>query len=170
MISELEGGALVFHELFVTFGYGCEMRDEGFGKLGTIELAPTARVVTRSCLKVTQYFSPDWRRSFAEAYRRKLQTWVNTTSRWRSCDVERALGPQDSPDAQDAYHKAIVPQSVLVSTFRGNSAAVESSFRCRRYFAERQVSWTKRSSPQASAIFHSPRVCSKLPAMKAANY
>ena len=67
VILELEGGALVFDELFVKSAYGYEIRCEVVGKTGTIELAPTARVVARSDLKVSQDFPPDWRGRFAEA-------------------------------------------------------------------------------------------------------
>jgi myo-inositol 2-dehydrogenase / D-chiro-inositol 1-dehydrogenase len=59
VILELEGGALIFDELFVRSGYGYEIRCEVVGRTGTIELAPIARVVWRSGLKVTQDFPPD---------------------------------------------------------------------------------------------------------------
>jgi myo-inositol 2-dehydrogenase/D-chiro-inositol 1-dehydrogenase len=126
VILELEGGVLVFDELFVTSGYGYEIRCEVVGKSGTIELAPIARVVARSGLKVSQDFPFDWRGRFAEAYRRELQTWVNAISRWRSGNVESALGPVDGPDAWDGYRTAVVAQTVLVSMSRGGPAAVES--------------------------------------------
>ena len=89
-------------------------------------MAPTARVVGRSGLKVSQDFPPDWRGRFAEAYRRELQTWVNAISRWRLGNVESAVGPVDGPDAWDGYRAAIVAQTVLVSMSQGGPAAVES--------------------------------------------
>ena len=95
VILELEGGALIFVELFVTSGYGYEIKCEIVGEKGTIELAPTAQVVVRSDLKVSQNFPPDWRGRFAEAYRRELQTWVDAISRWRSGTVESDAGPVD---------------------------------------------------------------------------
>jgi myo-inositol 2-dehydrogenase / D-chiro-inositol 1-dehydrogenase len=61
VVLELEGGALIFDELFVKSGYGYEIRCEVVGRTGTIELAPTARVVARSGLKVSEDFPPDWR-------------------------------------------------------------------------------------------------------------
>ncbi|MBV9491467.1 MAG: Gfo/Idh/MocA family oxidoreductase [Verrucomicrobia bacterium] len=126
VILELEGGALVFDELFVKSGYGYEIRCEVVGQAGTLELAPTARVVARSGLKVSQDFPPDWRGRFAEAYRRELQTWVNAISRWRSGDVESAVGPVDGPDAWDGYRAAVVAQAVLASMSRGGPVEVES--------------------------------------------
>jgi myo-inositol 2-dehydrogenase / D-chiro-inositol 1-dehydrogenase len=123
---ELEGGALIFDELFVRSGYGYEIRCEVVGKAGTIELALTARVVARSGLKVGQDFPADWRGRFADAYRRELQTWVNAILRWRSGKVENGLGPVDGPDAWDGYRAAIVAQTVLVSMSRGGPATVES--------------------------------------------
>ena len=140
VILELEGGALVFDELFVTAGYGYEIRCEVVGKSGTIELAPTARVVARSGLKVSQDFPPDWRGRFAEAYRRELQTWVNAISRWRSGNVESALGPVDGPDAWDGYRTAVVSQSVLLSMSRGGPAAVESMALPQLYHRSRDLS------------------------------
>ena len=70
VILELEGGALIFLELFVKSGYGYEIRCEIVGEKGTVELAPTARTLVRSGLKISQDFPPDWRGRFAEAYRR----------------------------------------------------------------------------------------------------
>jgi myo-inositol 2-dehydrogenase/D-chiro-inositol 1-dehydrogenase len=126
MILELEGGALVFVELFVTAGYGYEIKCEIVCKKGTIELAPTSRVVVRSDLKVSQNFPPDWRGRFAEAYRRELQTWVDAISRWRSGTVESNAGPVDGPDAWDGYRAAVVSQAVLTSMSKGGPARVES--------------------------------------------
>ena len=126
VIMELEGGALVFDELFVKSGYGYEIRCEVVGREGTLELAPTARVVARSSLKVSQDFPSDWRGRFAEAYRRELQAWVNAISRWRSGNVESAVDPLDGPDAWDGYRAAVVAHTVLVSMSRGGPAAVES--------------------------------------------
>ena len=120
------GGALIFDELFVKSGYGYEIRCEVVGRTGTLELAPTARAVVRSGLKVSQDFPPDWRGRFAEAYRRELQTWVNAISRWRLGNVESAVGPVDGPDAWDGYRAAIVARTVLVSMSQGGPAAVES--------------------------------------------
>jgi myo-inositol 2-dehydrogenase / D-chiro-inositol 1-dehydrogenase len=126
VILELEGGALVFDELFVKSGYGYEIRCEVVGKAGTIELAPTARVVARSDLKVSQDFPADWRGRFAEAYRRELQTWVDAIFHWRSGKVENDVGPVNGPDAWDGYRAAIVAQAVLVSMSRGAPVEVES--------------------------------------------
>jgi len=126
VILELEGGALVFVELFVTAGYGYEIRCEIVGKKGTIELAPTSRVVVRSDLKASQNVPPDWRGRFAEAYRRELQTWVDAISRWRAGTVESDAGPVDGPDAWDGYRAAVVSQAVLASMSKGGPARVDS--------------------------------------------
>ena len=126
LILELEGGALVFVELFVTAGYGYEIKCEIVGKKGTIELAPTSQVVVRSDLKVSQNFPTDWRGRFAEAYRRELQTWVDAISRWRSGTVESNVGPVDGPDAWDGYRAAVVSQAVLASMSQGDPVPVES--------------------------------------------
>jgi myo-inositol 2-dehydrogenase / D-chiro-inositol 1-dehydrogenase len=126
LILELEGGALVFVELFVTAGYGYEIKCEIVGKKGTIELAPTSRVVVRSDLKVSRNFPPDWRGRFAEAYRRELQTWVDAILRWRSGTVESGAGPVDGPDAWDGYRAAVISQAVLASMSHGGPARVEA--------------------------------------------
>jgi myo-inositol 2-dehydrogenase / D-chiro-inositol 1-dehydrogenase len=125
VIMELEGGALVFDELFMQSGYGYEIRCEVVGTAGTIELAPTARVVTRSRLKVSRDFPPDWRGRFADAYRRELQTWVDAVNRWLSGDAAKEVGPVNGPDAWDGYRAALVAQTVLLSMAQGVPVAVE---------------------------------------------
>ncbi len=122
---ELEGGALVFKEIFAKSGYGYEIRCEVVGEKGTIELAPAARVLARSDLKVNQDLPPDWRGRFAEAYRRELQSWVNVIFRWRSGETAGALGPVEGPDAWDGYRAAVISQALLVALSRGGPAAVE---------------------------------------------
>ena len=122
---ELEGGALVFDEIFVRSGYGYEIRCEVVGTAGTIELAPTARVVTRSRLKVSGNFPSDWRGRFADAYRRELQTWVDAVTRWLSREVENKAGPVDGPDAWDGYRAALVAQTVLLSMAQGAPIPVQ---------------------------------------------
>ena len=126
VILELDGGALVFVELFVTAGYGYEIKCEVVGKKGTIELAASSRVVVRSDLKASQNLPADWRGRFAEAYRRELQTWVDAISRWRAGTVERDAGPVDGPDAWDGYRAAVVSQAVLASMSKGGPARVDS--------------------------------------------
>ena len=133
VILELEGGALIFVEIFARAGYGYEIRCEVVGQAGTIELAPTARVVARSGLKVSQDFPPDWRGRFADAYRCELQTWVDAIFRWRTSSVEDGVGPVDGPDAWDGYRAAVVAQTVLVSMSQGGPAAVESMVLPRLY-------------------------------------
>ncbi|MET0224291.1 MAG: Gfo/Idh/MocA family oxidoreductase, partial [Terrimicrobium sp.] len=83
-----------------------------------------ARVVTRSHLKVSRDFPPDWRGRFADAYRRELQTWVDAVTRWRS-GVGKNAGPVDGPDAWDGYRAALVAQTVLLSMAQGIPVAVE---------------------------------------------
>jgi myo-inositol 2-dehydrogenase / D-chiro-inositol 1-dehydrogenase len=126
VILELEGGALIFLELFVRSGYGYEIKCEIVGEIGTVELASTARTVVRSGLKISQDFPPDWRGRFAEAYRRELQTWVNAVSRWRLGDVKSEAGPVDGPDAWDGYRAAVTSQAVLASMSQGGPVPVES--------------------------------------------
>jgi myo-inositol 2-dehydrogenase/D-chiro-inositol 1-dehydrogenase len=149
VILELEGGALIFDELFMKSGYGYEIRCEVVCEKGTIELAPGARVVARSDLKASQDFPPDWRGRFAEAYRRELQAWVNAISRWRSGTVESGAGPVDGPDAWDGYRAAVISQALLVSMSQENPVPVESLplpelyRRCRASVADRYSSPTR---------------------------
>ena len=126
VVMELEGGALVFDELFMRSGYGYEIRCEVLGTAGTIELAPNARVMTRSHLKVSGDFPPDWRGRFADAYRRELQTWVDAVTRWRSGVVKNDAGPVDGPDAWDGYRAALIAQTVLLSMAQGAPVVVEA--------------------------------------------
>jgi myo-inositol 2-dehydrogenase/D-chiro-inositol 1-dehydrogenase len=126
VVLELEGGALIFDELFVKSGYGYEIRCEVVGKKGTIELAHPTRVVSRSDLKISQDFPPDWRGRFAEAYRRELQTWVDAILSWRSANMTNNAGPVNGPDVWDGYRAAVVSRAVLASMAQGAPALVES--------------------------------------------
>jgi myo-inositol 2-dehydrogenase / D-chiro-inositol 1-dehydrogenase len=88
-------------------------------------VAPTARVVTRSRLKASRDFPPDWRGRFADAYRRELQTWVDAIVRWCSGNAKNGVGPVDGPDAWDGYRAALVAETTLVSMAQGIPVAVE---------------------------------------------
>jgi myo-inositol 2-dehydrogenase / D-chiro-inositol 1-dehydrogenase len=124
VILELDGGGLVVAEILMKSSYGYEIRCEIVGEKGTIELAPTASVVVRSDLKISQDFPSDWRGRFAEAYRLELQSWVDAIFSWRSGKTER--DPVDGPDAWDGYRAAVISDAVLVSMSRGGRAVVES--------------------------------------------
>ena len=126
VILELEGGGLIFDELFVKSGYGYEIRCEVVGHLGTIELAPTARVVVRADLAVSQGVDPDFRGRFADAYRRELQTWVDAIFHWRSAKAKSDPGPVDGPDAWDGYRVSVISNAVLNSMSMGGPSNVES--------------------------------------------
>jgi myo-inositol 2-dehydrogenase/D-chiro-inositol 1-dehydrogenase len=125
VILELEGGALVFDELFVKSRYGYEIRCEIIGESGTVELAPTARVAVRSDLKVSGDVPPDFRGRFAEAYRHELQAWVDAISRWRSVNAEGCIGPVDGPDAWDGYRVAVISHAVLASMSKNARSVVD---------------------------------------------
>jgi myo-inositol 2-dehydrogenase/D-chiro-inositol 1-dehydrogenase len=125
VILELEGGALVFDELFVKSRYGYEIRCEIVGESGTVELAPTARVAVRSDLKVSRDVPPDFRGRFAEAYRHELQAWVDAISRWRSVNADGYIGPVDGPDAWDGYRVAVISQAVLASMSKNARSVVD---------------------------------------------
>lgn len=126
VILELEGGSLIFVELFVTSGYGYEIRCEIVGDKGTIELSSTARVIVRSELKVSQDFPPDWRGRFAEAYRQELQSWANAVSIWRSDGGKKGSDPVGGPDAWDGYRAAVIGRAVLTSMSQRGTIPVES--------------------------------------------
>ena len=125
VILELEGGALVFDELFVKSRYGYEIRCEIVGESGTVELAPTARVAVRSGLKVSRDVPPDFRGRFADAYRHELQAWVDAISRWHSVNAEGCIGPVDGPDAWDGYRVAVISHAVLASMSKNAPSVVD---------------------------------------------
>jgi len=125
-ILELEGGALIFVELFMAARYGYEIRCEIVGEKGTIELAPVARTVARSDLRVNLDLSADWRPRFAEAYRRELQTWVNAICAWRSGGLKGIASPVHGPDAWDGYRAAVIAEALVASMSSGGPARVKS--------------------------------------------
>jgi myo-inositol 2-dehydrogenase/D-chiro-inositol 1-dehydrogenase len=149
VILELEGGGLIFDELFVKAGYGYEIRCEVVGDSGTIELAPTARVAVRSDLAVRQGVDRDFRGRFAEAYRRELQTWVDAISHWHSAQANSAPGPVDGPDAWDGYRVAVISQAVLNSMAKGVPSNVESKPMPDLYRQCRRSVRTNARDPQA---------------------
>jgi myo-inositol 2-dehydrogenase/D-chiro-inositol 1-dehydrogenase len=126
VILELEGGALIFDELFVKSKYGYEIRCEIIGQSGTLELTPTAGVRLRSDLRISQGVDPDFRSRFAEAYRRELQAWVDAISRWRSADATDERGSVNGPDAWDGYRVAVISTAVLDSMSRNAPSIVQS--------------------------------------------
>ncbi len=136
VILELEDGALIFDELFVKSGYGYEIRCEIVGDSGTIELAPTALVVMRADLAVSQSVDPDFRERFAEAYRRELQTWVEAISHWRSGQAKNPLGPVNGPDAWDGYRVAVISKAVLNSMSKEASRQRSNPSPCRTFTAD----------------------------------
>jgi myo-inositol 2-dehydrogenase / D-chiro-inositol 1-dehydrogenase len=125
-ILELEGGGLIFVELFMGASYGYEIRCEIVGEKGTIELAPVARTVARSDLRVQLDLAADWRPRFAEAYRRELQSWVSAILAWRSADLKNASGPVDGPDAWDGYRAAVISETLVASMSSGSPLRVKS--------------------------------------------
>jgi myo-inositol 2-dehydrogenase/D-chiro-inositol 1-dehydrogenase len=125
-ILELEGGALIFVELFMAANYGYEIRCEIVGEKGTIELAPPARTVARSDLKVQVDLAADWRARFAEAYRREVQSWVNAILAWRSADLKSVSGPVNGPDAWDGYRAAVIAETLVASMSSAGPMRVKS--------------------------------------------
>ena len=125
-ILELEGGALVFVELFMAARYGYEIRCEIVGEKGTIELAPVARTMSRSDLRVQVDLAADWRPRFAEAYRQELQSWVSAIFAWRSADLKSVSGPVHGPDAWDGYRAAVISETLVASLSSGGPVRVKS--------------------------------------------
>ncbi len=123
VILELEGGALVFVELFAKCRYGYEIGCEVVGQSGTIELASLARVALRTDREVRHHIHSDFRGRFADAYRCELQAWVDAVSRWLS---QPDLEPVDGPDAWDGYRVAAISKAVLESMANGAPSPVAS--------------------------------------------
>jgi myo-inositol 2-dehydrogenase/D-chiro-inositol 1-dehydrogenase len=123
IILELEGGALVFVEIFAKCRYGYEIRCEVVGQSGTIELASLARVSLRTDREVRHNIHADFRGRFAEAYRRELQAWVNAVSRWLA---QPGVEPIDGPDIWEGYRVAAISKAVLDSMATGGAVAVRS--------------------------------------------
>ncbi|MEY9838208.1 Gfo/Idh/MocA family protein [Streptacidiphilus sp. EB103A] len=70
-------GVLIDVEVFVTAGYGYEVRCELVAEAGTVLLDSPAPTVRRSAGRRSRDVPADWRPRFAEAYRRELQDWVD---------------------------------------------------------------------------------------------
>jgi myo-inositol 2-dehydrogenase/D-chiro-inositol 1-dehydrogenase len=75
-VLEMRGGALVDIEVFMTAGYGYDVRAELVCEQGCLERRPVDPVRRCHAGSESTAVAGDWRGHFAAAYQRQLQAWV----------------------------------------------------------------------------------------------
>jgi myo-inositol 2-dehydrogenase/D-chiro-inositol 1-dehydrogenase len=78
MVLQTERGALVDVEVFLSAGYGYDVRAELVCEQGSLARAPRDPVVLRHNARQGTAVAADWRAHFAAAYRLQLQAWVHS--------------------------------------------------------------------------------------------
>jgi myo-inositol 2-dehydrogenase / D-chiro-inositol 1-dehydrogenase len=73
-------GVLAVVEIFLNAGYGYDIRCEVVCELAAVQLTEPATITVDSDLRHSAGYAADWRPRFADAYRRELQTWVDSLS------------------------------------------------------------------------------------------
>jgi myo-inositol 2-dehydrogenase/D-chiro-inositol 1-dehydrogenase len=106
VVFETESGRIVDVEAFMSSGYGYEIRCEVVGETGTLELAASALVTSRSTGRGAAV-DADFRTRFATAYLQELQTWV------------AAGGMATGAGARDGYAALVVAEAAVESLRTG---------------------------------------------------
>ena len=97
-------GVLTTVEVFLTAGYGYDIRCEVVGTAGTLTLAEPVRVIAHAAGRRSRPYPADWRPRFAEAYRRELQTWIDALG---GGPADPLAGPHDGLAASAVADAAI---------------------------------------------------------------
>src|SRR5262249_47138036 len=109
VLLEMETGATVSVEVFVSCQYGYDVRCEVVGSVGTASLEnPTTGALTRDGQR-SHPVAPDWRVRFGPAYHAELQEWV----------AGLAGGMVGGPSAWDGYAATAVAESCVASLASG---------------------------------------------------
>jgi myo-inositol 2-dehydrogenase/D-chiro-inositol 1-dehydrogenase len=114
IVLENEAGNLIEVEIFMSAGYGYDIRGEVVCEHGTVALAPPANTRVRHAGAETFSFAADWRGRFADAYRLQLQGWVGAI----------AAGGSVGASAWDGYAATAVAAACLESLSTGEPAVV----------------------------------------------
>ena len=109
LVLEMSGGVLVDIEVFVSAGYGYDVRAELVGTQGTLSLAPQAPVALRAGGRMAQAIAADWRDHFAAAYRLQLQAWVQAIRTGTPCGAS----------AWDGYAATVIAQACIEARLAG---------------------------------------------------
>jgi myo-inositol 2-dehydrogenase / D-chiro-inositol 1-dehydrogenase len=115
VLLEMTSGVLVDVEVFVSAGYGYDIRGEIVGESGTVALGEAAGEVTVKSGGARRSRVPaDWRDRFAAAFDAELQDWLNAV----------AAGTSTGPGAWDGYAAAAVTDSCLEALRSGQRTPV----------------------------------------------
>jgi len=114
LLLELANGVLVDDELFVSAGYGYDVRGEVVCEAGTVALADVSEVSLRAANRHGGRVPVDWRDRFIRAYDAELQAWLNAV----------ASGTSTGPSAWDGLAAAAVTDAGLRALRTGQRTPV----------------------------------------------
>jgi myo-inositol 2-dehydrogenase/D-chiro-inositol 1-dehydrogenase len=114
VLLEMESGAIVDVEVFVTVPYGYDIRCEVVCELGTLAIGDGSPVVLRKDGLRSDQVPVDFRERFRGAYDAELQEWLNCV----------ATGPPTGPSAWDGYAATAVADACLAALETGDRVSV----------------------------------------------
>lgn len=114
VLLEMASGILVDVELFVTAGYGYDIRAEVVGEAGALELADTGGLTVTRQGRRGGRVPANWAERFGRAFDAEFTDWL-----WAA-----AAGTAAGPAAWDGYAAALVTDRCLRALHTGSRAAV----------------------------------------------
>jgi myo-inositol 2-dehydrogenase/D-chiro-inositol 1-dehydrogenase len=114
VLLEMASGILVDVEVFVTAGYGYDIRGEVVGETGTAALADPGQLAVSQDGRRASRVPADWRERFARAYDAELRAWLQAA----------ALGGSAGPGSWDGYAAAAVTAGCLQALRTGRRTAL----------------------------------------------
>jgi myo-inositol 2-dehydrogenase/D-chiro-inositol 1-dehydrogenase len=87
LLVETTSGVIADIEVFVNTGCGYEVRCEVVAEQGSLSLDAPSPIVVRRDGGVVKELPSDWRPRFVDAYRRELQSWVDSLAAEPSADL-----------------------------------------------------------------------------------
>ncbi len=114
LVLETSGGVVADVEVFVSAGYGYDVRAELVGTQGSLALAPQEPVTVRAAGRAARAIAADWRGHFAAAYQLQLQAWVQALRTGTPCGA----------GAWDGYAATLIAEACIEARRSGARVAV----------------------------------------------
>lgn len=116
VLFESASGVLVDAELFVTCGYGYDIKCELVGEKGAAALTdPTAVIERRGSGAVSRKVAGGWPERFARAFDAEFQEWVDSVRD----------GKASGPSSWDGYAAAVIADACLEAQRKGERVTVQ---------------------------------------------
>ena len=114
LLMQTGSGVHIDVELFVSCGFGYDIRCEVVGETGTVSLTNPAPVSLRSAGTIAEPIYADWRDRFVGAYDTELREFVSNA----------AAGVVAGPSAWDGYAAAAIAEAALAARASGQRVPV----------------------------------------------